>query len=706
MSFLNIVKKIKHIFYALFSRQYAVYTITIVSIWLCLTMLLASDYINDTRLIPNSIATNDIRAHRDFYEIDESATKYARLEAANKVKNIVAVDSSITEQAIVDIQKTFSIITSVKTNILFPTTEDIKKIAASLPLPLDAKTIETLIIEVDIDEVKSVIEPETINTVRGVMSEGLDERQMQDIIPKLKSNIAQTPKRYAEIIEKVSLAAVRINKVNNWRTVHGEQMRQLITVPPVYIHISRGEIIVRKGEIITPKQIEVLERIGLYSSSSQVSGIISSGLFIFIILLIIFFDTKNFSDKVLWDKRVVMAIGVLIVIVAFICKVATNINTEEITSHDAMYLAPVSIASIMIYRMSNARMAILATMLLSFMVTIFYSKNTTGLIIDNSIGVISMVSGLTAIICFSNVKRRSDMLKASAIAIITNIAISVIMDIMSGEPSQLIWRPAIFSGINSIASCTIAIGSMFFVENLLPVVTSVRLLDIANPSEELLKRLATEAPGTHVHSILVANLAEAGANAINCNALLTRVGAYYHDIGKLKRPSLFIENQFGIFNPHEKLTPTLSTLIIISHVKYGLELAKEHKLPEPVADIIAQHHGTSTIAYFHHEAKKRDGNISEENFKYPGPKPQTKEAAIVMMADSVEAAVRALQNRSSSGVEALVNKIIDSMLRNGQFDECEISFKDISILKKVFIKNIASMYHTRIDYPEKLIKNL
>jgi len=244
-------------------------------------------------------------------------------------------------------------------------------------------------------------------------------------------------------------------------------------------------------------------------------------------------------------------------------------------------------------------------------------------------------------------------------------------------------------------------GAIPYLESAFGITSSVRLLELSNPGNSLLRRLQIEAPGTYHHSLLVGNLAEAAANAVGGDALLVRVAAYYHDIGKIKRPYFFIENQMGD-NPHDKIAPTLSTLILTSHVKDGVELAREQKLPQGITEIIEQHHGNSLCSFFYHKAveNNKNENVTEEEFRYEGPKPQTKEAAMVMLADAVEAAVRSLQNRTSGRVEGIVRKIIKDKLMDGQLDECDLTLKDLDIIAAAFIRVLSGIFHNRIEYPD------
>jgi len=255
---------------------------------------------------------------------------------------------------------------------------------------------------------------------------------------------------------------------------------------------------------------------------------------------------------------------------------------------------------------------------------------------------------------------------------------------------------------NGILSSILTIGVLPYLESTFKITSPVRLLELSYPGNPLLKRLLTEAPGTYHHSIIVGNLAETAAEAIGGDTLLTRVGAYYHDVGKLKRPYFFIENQLNTDNPHDKIAPTLSTLILTSHVKDGVELAREYKVPEDIISIVEQHHGSGLCTYFYHKAVENGQNegIDEDEFRYEGPKPKTKEAALVMLADSVEAAVRSLQNRTHGRVEGMVRKIIKDKLMDGQLGECDLTFKDLDVIAAAFMQVFSGIFHARIEYPD------
>jgi putative nucleotidyltransferase with HDIG domain len=259
-----------------------------------------------------------------------------------------------------------------------------------------------------------------------------------------------------------------------------------------------------------------------------------------------------------------------------------------------------------------------------------------------------------------------------------------------------------YTFVGSIISAILAIGFLPILENVFNIVTAMKLLELSNPNQKLLKRLLVEAPGTYHHSIMVANLAEVAAEEVGGNQVLARVASYYHDIGKIRRPYFFKENQLGRDNPHDKMTPNLSALVVILHVKDGLELAEEYNLPKEIKDVIAEHHGTTLAKYFYITMKNSSKNpedIKKENFKYPGPIPRTKESAIIMLADSVEAAVRSIQEPTKGKIEEMVNNIISSKLNEGQLDNCDLTFMDLNKIRLAFLSTLNGIYHKRIEYP-------
>jgi putative nucleotidyltransferase with HDIG domain len=330
------------------------------------------------------------------------------------------------------------------------------------------------------------------------------------------------------------------------------------------------------------------------------------------------------------------------------------------------------------------------------------------LALDQGIGfyVILWAGVLTCCLMLDDIRTRSKLIEVGGVTAVVMMAATAAAGGISMDPLQFIARYCLYSGAAGLAVGFVVLGILPFVEKAFKITTSMTLLELADASQPLLRRLAIEAPGTYNHSLQVATLAEAAAEAIGANSLLCRVAAYYHDVGKINKADYFIENQADGKNRHINLSPSVSLLIIIGHVKDGIELAKEYNLPVSILPFIQQHHGTTLIEYFYHQACNRqdkddaDGpSVQETQYRYAGPKPKSKEIAILMIADAVESAVRAMPEPNASRVEALVHELAMKRLHDGQFDECELTFRDLEQIERALSKTLLGIYHGRIAYP-------
>ena len=313
-----------------------------------------------------------------------------------------------------------------------------------------------------------------------------------------------------------------------------------------------------------------------------------------------------------------------------------------------------------------------------------------------------------------NFTRRFDLIKAGIYIACTGTlfvaSIYMLEKFLIDIENVLIVRDACFVFLNGILSSMVALGFLPILESAFRIVTPYGLAELADHNQPILKRLQMEAPGTYHHSLMVANLCEAAAEAIGANPILAKVGAYYHDIGKLKRPLFFVENQsqFGIENPHKKLNSRLSKMVVTAHTKDGVDIAKEYHLPPIINDFILQHHGDSLASYFYNQAIKEEGaeNVKEEQFRYSGPKPQSKEAAILMIADAVEAAVRAMKASTTEEIEAIIDKIIDERVNDNQLSECPLTLADLKTIATTFTRLLRGNQHDRIKYHEDIVDEL
>ncbi|MDE2060419.1 MAG: HDIG domain-containing protein [candidate division NC10 bacterium] len=359
------------------------------------------------------------------------------------------------------------------------------------------------------------------------------------------------------------------------------------------------------------------------------------------------------------------------------------------------YSIPVALGGLLLAILFNSRLAFAGALAISIL---------TALLATNGFRffLYSLVSSLAAIFALVGRKDRAILLKAGVAVGLANLYSVLAWSLLSGSTERLGFH-LLCGLVGGLVVAILSLGLLPLFEYLFEVATDFRLLELCNLNHPLLKQMILKAPGTYHHSIMVGTLAEAAAEAIGANSMLCRVGAYYHDIGKITKPSYFIENQQNVRNRHEKLGPSLSSLVIVSHVKAGIELGRAYGLPPAVLEMIPQHHGTRLILFFYHKAKGAEesdqGEVQEEKFRYPGPKPQTKEAAILMLADAVEAASRTLTERTPGRFQALVAKIVNAIFADGQLRECELTFSELRLIEENFVRILCGIYHRRVEYP-------
>jgi len=457
--------------------------------------------------------------------------------------------------------------------------------------------------------------------------------------------------------------------------------------------------IVGQGDIVDEETYKVLEAYGLVDARSpwrSAGGIV---LIVLISMAIVLIYMYQHHRHLLRSTGKLVLIGITISLVLAFGKgiIAIDLGGAEYNALVGM-LIPVAWATMTVAILVDVGIALLVSVILAVFSAILVDP-TLSTSFGLQVGLAALFGGVVGVHSVSHLSQRSDLARAGIFVAGANVLAISSIALMSNMRLS-VWAVGMLIGIvNGLISSALTVGTLHWFESGFKITSSVRLLELSNPNRPLLKRLLMEAPGTYHHSILVGNLAEAAAEAVYADATLVRVGAMYHDIGKLKRPYFFIENQFAQDNPHDKIAPTLSALIITSHVKDGLELAKENKLPEQIQDIIAQHHGDGLVTFFYHKAREGNEGVPEEAFHYDSPRPQSKEAALVCLADSVEAAVRAMSNPTPGRIEGLVRRIIKDKLNDGQLDQCDLTFRDLDRIAVVFVRVLTGLFHSRIEYP-------
>ncbi len=508
----------------------------------------------------------------------------------------------------------------------------------------------------------------------------------------------------AMLILKLSEQSLKPNLTFNKDETEARKNEARARVNPVYIQIKRGEIILRAGERVGEDHLLKIDALKQAQERSHLLSIlIGLAVLTFLFLASVYeFSTKNIRKIALSTKDLLFFCSLLVTILGLlkIFYLITDILGGElltIPSSSYNYLFPIAAGAMLVRIVINSEVAIVFASLTSYFAASLMG-NQLFLFVFSFIG--SLIGAHKVARC----EQRSIVMKAGVIVGAINILMLLSYNLISGTFFKMTLLSDVVMGfLGGILASVMVLGMAPVIESLFGYTTDIKLLELANLDQPLLKDLMLQAPGTYHHSLIVGSLVEGGAKSISANPLLARVSAYYHDVGKLKKPLYFIENAGGIENRHDHLTPTMSSLILISHVKDGMELARENHLGERIGQIIQQHHGTSLISFFYQKAKEKENPgmdaIDEKDFRYPGPKPQTKEAGLVMLADAVEAATRILSEPTPSRIKGVVQRIINNIFLDGQLEECELTLKDLQKIEESFSRTLTAYFHQRVDYP-------
>ncbi len=484
------------------------------------------------------------------------------------------------------------------------------------------------------------------------------------------------------------------------------EARELASSNVETIIIEKNDIIVSEGQMITDEIYSLLNELDVLQDRENYGSEVGLLLLISIIVLILYLFIKQ-SDLPIATQNVPLLMFIIIFILNIVAMKIIAIG--QTTDYPFIgYLAPVALGTMLIVILLETRIAFISSVIFSILASIIFNMEYKELIFDFRFGFVAAVMCFVAIFSIHQASQRSTILKAGIfISIFSCISILAILLLGNEYTLMDILLSFAFAFASGLLTAVLVIGLLPFFEVSFGILSPLKLVELSNPNHPLLKKLVTETPGTYHHSIMVGNLSESAAESIGANGLLCRVGSFYHDIGKTKRPSYFIENQVNIENPHNFIDPDLSKSIIIAHARDGVEMLNEYKMPKQICDIAGEHHGTSLLAYFYHKAIKLDKEnpgqgegILEEDFRYPGPKAQSKEAAIVGISDCVEAAVRSLRNPTIEQIDSMVDKIIKSRLEDGQFNECDLTLKELNIIAKTLKETLLGIFHSRIEYPD------
>ena len=628
-------------------------------------------FVEAIRLKPNytvgSIAESDIIAYKNVtYSVDllddniqdkifrNTTPEYDKIPEVNKETRIAINEffRDLRETKFYNDDDIKKFIQSRKYNL---TVEDVKKILIRVEDPSYLVNISDIVSEIYDEGIIRTEDFPRIIREKEIRVDNLDLKLLKNFIkPNLKLNEQATEKKIAD-----NIASLKDREVN----------------------IYKGDTIVKKGDIIDNDAYLKLEKLGMVRGGAKVIKI--TGLLItFIILIALLYTILKRNCKELMESNVFypMLITIIFLDVLYIIFLKNNYFT---------YILP--------FAMLPLIGTILGGRLFSFVLTF---TNILVLSREESWLLVMIAVALVAIYKADNLTSRSDIIKISLFLGIFQAVVSVSYGLVNQLNLVLLMTIIIFSVFGGLITGVISLGVLPYFENTFDILTNMRLLELSDFSHTLLKQLLVKAPGTFHHSIMVGALAESGAEAINANATFARIASYYHDIGKMKRPEFFVENQKGGENPHNKTKPSLSALILTSHTKDGYIMGKQNKLPKEILDVILEHHGTTLVQFFYYKALENGEKVVESNFRYSGPKPKTKESGIILMADTVEAAVRTLEDKSREGIENFIRYLIRTKIDDNQLSDSALTLGEIEKVIQAFVNTLQGVYHERIKYPK------
>lgn len=530
----------------------------------------------------------------------------------------------------------------------------------------------------------------TVDTLNDAKNEAVEKVENTNLRDPLKSALK----------ELVQFAVVP-NYFIDTEATNLKRQQAMEAVQPVMIH--QGDILVQEGEVINREVLEQLELVGLLDDRFNPFPYFGLALLVIVLLGLLYYFLQDTDDAVRSHRRHLLLYLTIFFLTVLLLKIVSLFLSF---SEGIGFIAPVAMGTMLIKMLINERIAIASALVFAVMGSIIFNTEIAG-IFHAEYGIYMLFSSLAAIFYLGKHNLRSKILKAGLFVSSVNVVVIAIFYML--KRGQIEWIELGINGgsafIGGFLSAVLTLGFMPFFEAVFGILSTMKLIELSNPNHPLLRKILTEAPGTYHHSVMVANLADAACESIGANGLLARVGSYYHDVGKTKRPNFFIENQMNMENPHDKIAPQLSKTIIVAHPYDGADMLRKHHLPKEIIDIAEQHHGTMLLKFFYHKASAASAKeIPETDFRYPGPKAQTKEAAIVGICDGVEAAVRSMAKPNPNKIQALVRKIINERLEDGQFDESDLTLKELDTVAKTICETLQGIFHSRIEYPEELKK--
>ena len=645
------------------------------------TAIFYSYFPNNLKLKAGDISTEDIIAPRTFTYINVEKTEELKKKVADSISPVYRLDTSGENTVLNNLDSVFNNITS----ILSSTKNEIEKHKELVILFPNNTSFADFLVEESPEKIENMhkaLKSILYNLmVMGVKSNSINQSVQigTDEIDKTAFN-----KSEKQLLIYLLRKTIQPNLIYDKDATEAAIQKAISSVPSVKATINKGDTIVKKGEKITETQYQILSAVGLVHTKSDWKIILSIIIFILLFIAVSYTAMLN-SGKMVKQKAVKrtaeFAIIIVISYIAFL-----------LLQPISPYLIPIPLLAFIIFAFFDISSALLISISFTFLLTLPMD-------IKASILFAILISISVSLFILRRFARMITLIYAGTAGGVTFALITFLVGVTGKLPLKQIEINTTYAFSNFFGAALLTLGIVFMLDHIFNEATVIRLLELSDTNTHLLRQLLLKAPGTYQHSINVASIAESAAAKINANSLLIRVGAYYHDIGKMLHPYYFTENQINIPNIHNSITPNLSKTIIINHVKDGAQIAKRYRLPEEIIMFILTHHGTTIVSYFYHKEKEKNSDAKKDEFRYPGPKPHTKEQAILMLADATEAATHGMDNLDRDKIEKVVKSIVKDRIDDGQLDQSELTLGELKEVTDSFIKSLINFYHKREAYP-------
>ena len=656
------------------------------------------------RVQGGEIASRDILSPRDITFVSDLLTERAREDAARAVPEVLEFDPNVRSRQLLALATAMAEIGRVREN---DSLDETVKRRLLLDVGYSRSSVD-IALALSRERWRKVVEEATA-VLGGALSESIatdaapavQDGLLQGVSPDLSADEANL---VADLMRPLVTPTLVVNEGAT------EEAREAATqnVEPVQQSISEGQRIVEGGQPIDATAVEILEQVGLLTPRIEWRNVVAVAVIASLAALILAFSLSLFSLAALASARRLIVLALVIALPVLLARLLFSLVLPDEDRRFLAYFLPLAAAPMLVATLLDARLALVIGLvqaaLMMFAVVYLPDLSLVGTIEPVDAARVLLVYGLGGVAGVLAVQRaaRANQYLLGGI-VVAAVALAVLFAAWLLEPERQAFDALWMAGAalaNGLGSGLLTAGGFTLVGGLLGVTTRVQLMELAQLNAPLLRRLQDEAPGTFHHSVIVGNLAERAADLVGADALLVRVGCYYHDIGKILQPGFYIENQLAGDNPHDSMDPRASARIISQHVQVGLELAGRYGLPARVQAFIPEHHGTRLVPYFYRVASQGDPSVDPDLFRYPGPRPQSRETAIVMLADSTEATVRASDDHSPERIDAVVEEVVAERLAEGELDECDLTLRDIRTIVESFKQTLRGVYHPRIAYPE------